>query len=130
MDPRYAVHDLEYQIEGPPRSSDSERINAPPPRPSRSRVLLASAFTVSILLAALGLLLGIPGVVAIFATLAIAFGAIRIDRKARRILRPRTRLADSTPGPKPASSTQQSNIGKVWSPVSSGRATCGDAYFR
>ena len=89
LDPRYAVHDLEYQIERQPPSSDSERINAPPPRPSGRRALLASAFTVSILLAALGLLLGIPGVVGISTTLAIAFGAIRIDRKARRILEPK-----------------------------------------
>jgi hypothetical protein len=88
LDLRFAPHDLEYQTERQPLTSVREFSNARPPRPSRSSLLLATALGASSLLAALGLLLGIPVVVAIFATLAIAFGAICIDRKARKILEP------------------------------------------
>jgi hypothetical protein len=89
LDFRYALYDLEYQIERRHPTPVREHNEAPVPRPSRSEVLLAAAVGVSIVLAVAGLLLAAPGVVVIFATFAIAFGAIRIDRKAQWILNPK-----------------------------------------
>jgi hypothetical protein len=106
LDYQCRLQDLEHQIQRQATSEVPELDDIPPPRPSRSKLLLNVALVASGLLAAAGLLLAIPAVVAVSAATAFALGALRLDLMTRRILGADHAPDDNTSSPPPSASAR------------------------
>jgi hypothetical protein len=74
---RHLLSDLEHQFEHEDPTWVRQFKDPQPPRRARGALLLGTAIGLSVLLAAFGLMLGIPSVVVIFGGAAVVLARIR-----------------------------------------------------